>query len=134
MENEIRVTYPGGKRVDAEYKGFTIKTDQPLYAGGDASAPAPFDLFLVSIAACAGIYVVSFCQSRNIPLEQSSLTMRMTKDDKTRMISKIEIEIELPPEFPEKYRNAVIKAVDQCAVKAHLQTPPEIAVGTHWAR
>jgi ribosomal protein S12 methylthiotransferase accessory factor len=134
MENEIRVTYPGGKRVDAEYKGFTIKTDQPLYAGGDASAPAPFDLFLVSIATCAGIYVVSFCQSRSIPLEQSSLTMRMTKDDKTKMISKIEIEIELPPGFPEKYRNAVIKAVDQCAVKAHLQTPPEIAVGTRWAR
>jgi putative redox protein len=62
---EIKVTFPGGLRVDAEYKGFVIKTDQPVKHGGSGTAPAPFDLFLASIAACAGFYVVAFCRERD---------------------------------------------------------------------
>ena len=45
----MTVSFPGGKRVDAEYGGFTIRTDQPPQGGGEGSAPPPFDLFLASI-------------------------------------------------------------------------------------
>lgn len=130
MRNEIKVSFPGGKRVDAEYKGFVIKTDQPIHQGGDASAPAPFDLFLVSLATCSGIYVLSFCQMRNIPTEELSITMRMERDENKKRIGKFILEIKLPPEFPEKYRNAVIKSVNGCAVKIYLQDPPEFEVFT----
>ena len=53
---DMKVYFPGGKRVYADYGGFTIETDQPARGGGDDSAPAPFDLFLASIGTCAGIY------------------------------------------------------------------------------
>jgi ribosomal protein S12 methylthiotransferase accessory factor len=125
MDDRImQVTFPGGVRVDAGYKGFVIQTDQPEYAGGTGSAPAPFDLFLASLATCAGHYVLAFCRERKIPAEGIALSMRMERNQETRMIGKITIEISLPSDFPEKYTNAVIRAADHCAVKAHIARPP----------
>jgi putative redox protein len=125
MEREMKVTFPGGMRVDAEYKGRVIQTDQPVYQGGEGTAPAPFDLFLASIATCSGIYVVAFCQKRGIPVENASVVMRTERNPEKKMIEKIVIDLHLPPEFPEKYKSAVIKAVDTCAVTAHIMNPPK---------
>jgi ribosomal protein S12 methylthiotransferase accessory factor len=58
---DMVVNFPGGKKVDAIYKGFTINTDQPEKGGGEGTAPSPFDLFLSSIGTCAGFY------SRGVP-------------------------------------------------------------------
>ncbi|MCX6565986.1 MAG: OsmC family protein [Candidatus Aminicenantes bacterium] len=125
-DNEMHVTFPGGVRVDAAYHGFTIHTDQPVRDGGEGSAPSPFSLFLASLATCAGYYVISFCRSRNIPTDGIELTMTTQWDAKGKMISLASIEISLPPDFPEKYAPAVVRAADQCTVKAHLQFPPDI--------
>lgn len=121
---EMKLTFPGGKRVDAEYKGFRIQTDQPVYAGGEGSAPAPFDLFLGSIATCVGYYVLAFCQSRGYRTDQISVWMRMHKSEEKKMIEKISFDIHLPPEFPQKYTKAIIKSADHCAVKAHMVDTP----------
>jgi ribosomal protein S12 methylthiotransferase accessory factor len=121
---EMKVVFPGGKRVDAVFSGFTIKTDQPENSGGGGTAPSPFDLFLASVGTCVGYYVLSFCQERGIPTGQAELTMSTEKDTSTGMIGKIIIKIQLPPEFPGKYRQAVQKAAELCAVKKHLQQPP----------
>ena len=131
MDELIKVTFPGGVRVDAAFKGFTFKTDQPAYAGGTGAAPSPFDLFLASLATCAGYFVVLFCAERKIPTEGLDVTMRTERDPKTRMIAKVAIDISLPPGFPEKYKTAVIKAADQCTVKRHILAPPafEITAG-----
>jgi ribosomal protein S12 methylthiotransferase accessory factor len=40
----------------------------------------------------------------------------------------IRIEILLPAGFPAKYKDAVRKAADQCAVKAHLAFPPDFEI------
>jgi len=128
MDREMKISFPGGLPVNAEYKGFVIKTDQPVYSGGDGSAPAPFDLFLASIAACAGYYVLAFCNKREIPTEKAAVVMKTRRNPETKRIEKISIEIQLPPEFPEKYKKAVIKAVDDCTVKAHILNPPVFEV------
>ena len=124
MEREMKVTFPGGMRVDAEYKGRVIQTDQPVYQGGGGEAPAPFDFFLASIATCSGFYVLAFCEKRGISVENASVVMRTERNPERKMIEKIIIEVQLPPEFPEKYTNAVLKAVDACSVKAHMVEPP----------
>jgi ribosomal protein S12 methylthiotransferase accessory factor len=128
MDREMKISFPGGLRVDAEYKGFVIKTDQPVYSGGDGSAPAPFDLFLASIATCAGYYVLAFCNKREIPTEKAAIVMKTRRNPETKRIEKISIEIQLSPEFPEKYKKAVIKAVDGCTVKTHILNPPAFEV------
>jgi ribosomal protein S12 methylthiotransferase accessory factor len=32
------------------------------------------------------------------------------------------------PAFPEKYRDAIVRAADQCAVKRHILEPPRFEV------
>jgi ribosomal protein S12 methylthiotransferase accessory factor len=51
--------------------------------------------------------------------------MRTERNPESKMIEKIVIEVFLPPEFPEKYKSAVLKAVDTCSVKAHMINPPK---------
>ncbi len=116
--------------MNAEFNGFTIHTDQAKYAGGEGSAPEPFSLFLASIGTCAGIFVLSFCQQRGIPTDDIRIVQSHTVNESGRGIGKIEIAIELPHDFPEKYKDAVISAANLCAVKKHIQTPPEFVVTT----
>ena len=127
---DLIVTFPGNMKVDAEYKGFSIKTDQPQYSGGDGSAPAPFDLFLASIGTCGGIYVVYFCTKRGLPVDGIRIVQRMEKDPETKTIKRIILDIELPADFPEKYKDALIRAVDLCSVKRYIMNPPEFQINT----
>jgi putative redox protein len=130
MKSELIVTFGGGKKVDAEFNGFTIHTDQSPYAGGEGSAPEPFALFLASIGTCAGIFVLSFCQSRGIPTEGIRIVQSHVAHESGRGIGKIGLAIELPVDFPEKYKDAVVSAANLCAVKKHIQHPPEFEVTT----
>ena len=121
---DMKITFAGGKKVNAEYNGFTHMTDQPVDAGGRNSAPSPFELFLASLGTCAGFYVLSFCQQRGIDAAAIELRQRMERDAQTHLIARIDIEIILPASFPEKYRAAVVQAAQLCTVKKHLENPP----------
>ncbi len=125
---EMIINFENGKKVNAFYKGILIKTDQQVQAGGEGSAPEPFTLFLASIGTCAGIYVKSFCDKRGIPSDDIKLIQSMSYNQDNKMIDKINLEIQLPKGFPEKYKDAVIKAADLCTVKKHLAYPPKIEV------
>ena len=125
---DIQVSFPGGKRVDATVGSQVVHTDQSRAGGGEASAPEPLELFLASLATCAGIYVLGFCQSRGIPTEGIALVQRHTFDGATRKLTRVALEVTLPPTFPEKYRAAVLQAAEGCKVKKALLSPPEIVV------
>ncbi|MEA5110098.1 hypothetical protein SDC9_18128 [bioreactor metagenome] len=126
----MKITFEGKKKVIAEFNGYRIVTDQPERAGGEGSAPAPFDLFLASLGTCAGIYVKSFCEQRGISTDGISLEQEMKYNAETRMIGGVEIRIILPEAFPEKYHDAVINAANLCAVKKHLHNPPVMTIVT----
>ena len=126
----MTVSFPGGKRVDASYDGFLIQTDQDTDSGGDASAPEPFDYFLASLATCAGIYVLGFCQKRGIPHDGINLVQSWERDEKSKRLTTIRIAIEVPPDFPDKYRDALVRVASQCSVKKTIENPPEFTVET----
>jgi putative redox protein len=129
----ITITFPGGKKVNAEVDGMVIHTDQPKLEGGEDSAPGPFLHFLASIGTCAGIYVLSFCQERKIPTDNITLTERLefaTTPEGRSFLDTIALDINVPPDFPEKYHKALIRVVDQCAVKKTILRPPKFAINT----
>lgn len=130
MDKTMRLIFHDDFRVDAEYKGFIIKTDQPIHQGGGATAPAPFDLFLTSIATCAGLYAHSFLTSRKLPTKGLAVSLSTQLNPVEKRIDKIAIDIQLPEGFPEKYKKALVKSVDSCAVKKHIVTPPEFEINT----
>ena len=126
----VEVSFPDGKKIDAKIGEFTINTDQAIANGGDESAPEPFQLFLASIATCAGIYALSFCQSRNIRLDGMSLSMECDWDEDKKRYPIMSIDLRLPKGFDEKYREAVVRSMDLCSVKKHMMDPPEFKITT----
>jgi ribosomal protein S12 methylthiotransferase accessory factor len=126
----MEIRFPGGVAVEALHAGMTIRTDQPAKAGGEGSAPSPFDLFLASIGTCAGYYALRFCQERGLPTAGLGLSMAWERSEETKLITRVRIEVKLPEGFPEKYRAAIVRATDQCSVKKHLVNAPAIEVET----
>jgi putative redox protein len=126
----MEITFDGGKVITAHLNGHEIRTDQPLDNGGGNSAPAPFDLFLASIGTCAGIYVKSFCDRRQIPTEGIKIIQTLEYDEEKRLPRAISLDIKLPPDFPEKYREAVINAAELCLVKKTIANQPEFSIIT----
>ena len=124
----IEVSFPGGKCIDAQIGEFHIRTDQPTRYGGEASAPAPFDLFLASLATCAGIFAWNFCETRGIDRQGLALKMECIDDEKLKMIGEVRFCLTLPPGFPEKYRDGIVRAMEQCTVKRHMQQAPRFSV------
>ena len=127
---DMSIDFPGGSRVNAHFGAFTVCTDQPASRGGDGSAPTPFDIFLAALGTCAGIYVLGFCRERNLPTEGIRLIQRVQISSVTKLAESITLEIELPPDFPAKYRGAVIRVAEQCRVKKNLEYPPKFEVKT----
>lgn len=126
---ELIIDFPGGAKVDAHFGNHIVKTDQPIPGGGEDSAPTPFAVFLASIGTCAGIYVLGFCRSRNLPTEGIRIIQKVNALP-TGMVDTIDLEIQVPADFPEKYYDALIRAADQCKVKQTLANPPEFRVYT----
>ena len=123
---ELLIDFPGGAQVNAHFGPFTVETDQPP----SASAPTPFAVFLSSIGTCAGIYVLGFCRQRSLPTEGIRIIERVHSNPLTGMVEKVDLEIQVPPSFPEKYYEALVRSADQCAVKKHLEHPPKFNVYT----
>jgi ribosomal protein S12 methylthiotransferase accessory factor len=126
---EMIIDFPGGARVDAHFGGMTVKTDQPTM-GKEVTDPTPFALFLSSIGTCAGIYVLGFCQQRNLPTEGIRIVQRVNRDNASGMVDLIDLEIQVPESFPAKYYESLIRSADLCAVKKHLANPPKFNVFT----
>jgi ribosomal protein S12 methylthiotransferase accessory factor len=127
---EMIIDFPGGARVDAHFGPYTVATDQPPSGGGDGSAPTPFAVFLASMGTCAGIYVLGFCRQRGLPVDGIRIVQRMHSNPLTGMVGKVDLEIQVPPGFPEKYRPSLIRSAELCAVKKHFEQPPVFEITT----
>ena len=127
---DIMVDFPGGERVDAHFGPYTVMTDQPNGNGKPPAAPTPFSTFLASIATCAGIYVLGFCKQRNLPTDGIRIIQRSHRNPMTGMVEDVDLIIQTPPDFPEKYLPSLVRSAELCAVKKHLEKPPAFKVVT----
>ncbi len=126
----INVTFLEGVQINANVDGFDILTDQPETNGGSNAAPNPYYLFLAGLATCTGFFAQRFCREREISTEGLGLTLDMERDEATHTTTKIIMTLQLPEGFPEKYKKAILRAAEQCAVKKTLENPPEIEMLT----
>ncbi|THB79468.1 MAG: osmotically inducible protein OsmC [Desulfobacteraceae bacterium] len=120
--------FPGNKKVDVTFGEFSIQTDQSKKNEGDETAPEPFDLFLSSLAACAGIYAKSFCDTRKIDTAGMKIVQEVFRKEKQKLLDEVRITLYVNDRFPDKYRTAVIKSMSGCAVKNQLH--PDIRFST----
>jgi len=101
----------------------------PLMNGNEITMnESPFLIFLASAGMCSAVFVRAFLQQRGLSIADTSIIQRMDYDQATNMVKNIDIIIDLPAGFPEKYKNAIKKVVAQCPVKRHLAAPPTFNV------
>lgn len=125
MNKSIDIKFSGKKRVAAILGDQVIMTDQRPEFGGDGSAPEPFDMFLASLATCAAVYAQGFCENRGVATDKLRLEMKCEYNEEQKLYDKISFNVTLPPDFPEKYKSALIRSIDKCAVKRHIINTPQ---------
>lgn len=125
MNRDMIIEFNKGMEVNAHYDSRVLSTDQPP-PRGDGSAPSPFDLFLASIGTCTGYFILNFCKQRDLPTDDVRIVEHIEVDDTSHMVKRINLEIQVPLGFPEKYHQALVRAANQCTVKKHLESPPQL--------
>lgn len=125
-QNDITVSFPKGKQVLISYKGLNVLTDQPVASGGHGEALSPFDLFLASLAGCAGFFALLFFQKRN--LDTKGLDVRATPHFDNHALVSVDIQVQVPDGFPEQYREPLLRSIDQCTVKKAIAAQPPVRV------
>ncbi|MFH2127202.1 MAG: OsmC family protein [Pseudomonadota bacterium] len=130
---EMNISLGSNQKITARWDGFEVTTDQPASQGGEGSAPSPFELFLVSLATCTSYYVLSFCRARDIPTDDIKVVQRLIMWEDGKQEKAIEMEIILPPEFPQKYEKAVVRTANMCHVKKAILNPPEMTLSARRA-
>ena len=120
----MTISFPGGAAVDAAYHGHTVHTDQPVASGGADTAVSPFDLVFASLGTCMGYYALRFCQQRHISTEGLAITLDREKEPGGKQVTRVRVSVSPPAGFPASHRAALLRAIDQCAVKRLLLSPP----------
>lgn len=124
---EMTLAFPGGVAVEAHFRGHVVRTDQPAPLG-HGSAPSPFDLFLASLATCSGYYALRFCQERQLSTHGLGVRLATEKAPGAAQLERVVLSLSLPEGFPEKYQAAIVRAIDQCAVKRNIYQNPAIEI------
>ena len=127
---KITVKPTGQMRMDIEVGGFVVKTDLPEDKGGEGTAPNPFQILLVSIAACSSLYALGFFQKRGLSTEGLEMEQHHEFDEAGARLTKVLTTVKLPAQFPEKYRDALLRSVEKCKVRQTILDPPEFEVTT----
>lgn len=121
----------GGLRFDARIRGHTVRTDQPVQAGGTDTAVTPLELLGAALGACAALYVSRFCAARGLPTGDLRVEVRATNaDDSPRRLGRFVIDVVLPPGIPDDMVPLIERVVRTCPVHNTLAHPPamEIAI------
>lgn len=89
---------------------------------------SPFLIFLATAGMCSAVFVQAFMSQRGMSVEGVKIIQKMNYDQFTNHVGDIDIHIDLPEGFPEKYKSAIVNVVNQCPVKQHLLEPPTFNV------
>ena len=125
---QIKVRYLDNLRLEASFDDFKVIADQPIRYKGDGTAPGPFDYFLASSALCAAYFVKVYCQARNIPTDDISITQDNIVDPDNRYQQTFRIRAEIPESLSEKDRQGIISSIDRCTVKRVVQNSPTFLI------
>lgn len=67
-----------------ETAGFTLAADEPVKLGGGGRGPAPYDLYLASLAACTAITLRMYAEKKGWELGELKVELTLHKDESGR--------------------------------------------------
>jgi putative redox protein len=124
---KILVKHTKGAQFVAENaKGHKIIVDLAKENDGFEEGQVPTEVLASVLGACIGSTVRVFCLRHDIPFDGLTIRVDYEKVENPSRLAKIDVELEFPDEFPEKYRRALVRAAAQCTIHNTLTHPPEI--------
>jgi putative redox protein len=121
---EMVITFPGGRYMEGRYKDYTVRMGPSDKEWWEGPVPGAFDLFVMSLALCTSSVIWAFVDNRDLSIEGTTIILRTTVDRDVHMITDVDIILNMPRSFPTKYREAIARAAEACAVKKHIVHSP----------
>jgi ribosomal protein S12 methylthiotransferase accessory factor len=124
-DHEVLIQFsPDSKNIEICLDPFTVIAD-----GGDHTEPSPGVLFLSGVLACTASTARGYCFRNNLPLP-TGIKASIHVDPEKNLIDTIEMNLLVPPEFPQDHLQALEKAAGKCTVKKWWMNPPEFILRT----
>ena len=125
----VKVRYEGGDRLVVTVRGHDVAVDQPVSDGGGDTAPTPVELFVGSLAACAGFYAERFLRRHGLPLDGLAVDADFGfAEERPARVGRVSLRLRLPVGFPSSYRDRLAKVVEHCTVHNSIRVAPEIGI------
>jgi putative redox protein len=124
---ELTIKYLGGHRFETIAHGHRLVSDQPLENGGTDIAVTPPELFLFSLATCAGYYAAEYLNVRALPSEDLEVRVSGVKGDRPPRFISINLEVAAPG-LNKRHRDGILRAVESCLISNTLIHPPTLDV------
>jgi uncharacterized OsmC-like protein len=126
------VEYAGGMKFVVHHRDLALVTDQPLDQGGENTAMTPAEVFIASLGACVGVYVVAFAKRHDIALEGMRIEIAYDVVEGPRRAGHVKVEVRLPEPVSAEHRAALQRAAETCFVHNSLRHPPEVEITVGW--
>ena len=123
----IDVTQLSGPSFAVEIGGHRLVVDQPAEAGGHDAGPTATELFVASLAACAGHYAYSYLHHHGLPDTGIAVrcSYRWSVEPPARVVA-ADLRLSLPDGIPEERIAAVLRAAGRCAVHSSIEHGVEV--------
>ena len=126
MVEKMIMTFPGGVQTNVSFRNQNARSDQPPESGGEDLAPTPYELYFAALGACSSTVVLEFSKHRNIDVKDIFVEMNINYNDETQLVEGVDLIVNVPDAYPEKYRKALVGAMNVCHVKRQIQNPPKV--------
>ena len=112
----------------SELRNHTIFSDYAIEDGGKDEAPSPADYLVCSLGSCFGMIIERYCQSHGYSSDGTEISMTYMLNDKPKMVKSITADIELPEDFPEDRKKAILHSVKTCVIYNSLNKEIDIDI------
>ncbi len=124
----VTVKYEGGVASSFEVRGHKCVVDLPKEMGGEDRGPTPIELVAGALGTCIATYIIRWCNEAHVPVDGLQVKVDFVHDVDAHCIRELSAHIELPPNFPEKRRDAVLRVADMCTVHNTLCSNPKVNI------